>query len=60
MASGLKVTMSVLAKTQNEAAVRVLLGALDVSDPDVQIAALQAILTRRSATAERELLRRWH
>jgi hypothetical protein len=60
VASGLKLTMSVLAKTHNEAAVRVLLGALDASEPDVQISALRAILARRSASAERELLRRWH
>ncbi|HUG66152.1 MAG TPA: HEAT repeat domain-containing protein [Pirellulaceae bacterium] len=60
MTSGLKATMSVLAKTPNEAAVRVLLGALDASDRGVQIGALRAILARRSAVAERELIRRWH
>jgi HEAT repeat protein len=52
--------MSVLAKTHNEAAARLLLGAIDASDGDVQISALRAILTRRSAVAERELIRRWH
>ncbi|MDA1054264.1 MAG: HEAT repeat domain-containing protein [Planctomycetota bacterium] len=60
MAGGLEVTFSVLAKTQNEAAVRVLLGALDVSDRSVQIGVLRALLARRSATGQRELLRRWH
>ena len=57
---GLEVTFSVLAKTQNEAAVRVLLGALDVPDRSVQVGALRALLARRSATGQHELLRRWH
>lgn len=52
--------MSVLAKTQNEAAVPVLLSALEASDQNVRLSALRAILARRSAVAERELIRRWH
>ncbi|MEO8494425.1 MAG: HEAT repeat domain-containing protein [Planctomycetota bacterium] len=60
MADGLDVTLSVLAKTQNEAAVRLLLGALDAPDREVQVGALRALLARRSVTGQRELLGRWH
>lgn len=60
VADGLELTFSVLAKTQNEAAVRVLLDALDSQDRDVQVGALRAMLARRSPTAQRELLDRWH
>ena len=60
MAGGLEKTFSVLAKTQNEAAVRILIGALDASDRNIQVCALRALLARRSAEGQRELLRRWH
>ncbi len=60
MTGGLELTFSVLAKTQNEASVRVLLDALDASDRDVQVGALRALLARRSPAGQRELLDRWH
>jgi HEAT repeats len=60
VAAGLETTFSVLAKTQNEAAARVLLRGIDVSDRDVQIGALRALLARRSAAGQRELVGRWH
>lgn len=60
MPTGLDATFSVLAKSQNEAAVQVLLSALDVQDRSVQLGALEAILKRRSVAGHRELLRRWH
>ncbi|MBC8350512.1 MAG: HEAT repeat domain-containing protein [Planctomycetes bacterium] len=60
MASGLELTFSILSKTQNEAAVAVLLNALDSTDRNVQAGALGAVLSHRSPTGHRELLRRWH
>ena len=60
MAGGLEITFSVLAKTQNEAAVRMLLHALDASHRGVQVGALRALLARRSPAGQRELLCRWH
>lgn len=60
MTTGLETTFSILEKTQNEAAVRVLLDALDVSDRTVQTEALRALLARKSVSGHRELLKRWH
>ncbi len=60
MSDGLELTFSVLAKTRNEAAVPVLLDALDAPDRSVQVGALRALLARRSAAGQRELLDRWH
>lgn len=60
MAGGLDVTFSVLKKTPNEAAVRVLLGGLDVPNCVVQVGALRGLLARRGATGLHELIRRWH
>jgi len=56
---GLDVTFKVLGKTRNEAAVDVLLPALDGAHQAVQDGALGAMLSRRGGAAQRELLRRW-
>lgn len=60
MAKGLDLTYSVLAQSQNEAAARLLLSALDAKDKRLQFGALRALLTRRSTIADRALIQRWH
>ncbi|HUT09488.1 MAG TPA: HEAT repeat domain-containing protein [Thermoguttaceae bacterium] len=60
MSEGLATTFRVLAETDNEAAVRVLITALDSPYPSIQEAALKAILARRSPAGGRELLARLH
>jgi len=57
---GLATTFRVLAETDNEAAVRVLIPALDSPYRPIQEAALRAILVRRSPAGGRELLARLH
>jgi HEAT repeat protein len=59
MSGGLQTTMKVLGETANEAAVAVLLAALDSRDHSVQEAALRTLVLRRSLAAEIEVLRRW-
>lgn len=58
MSEGLATTFGVLGKTANEAAVRVLLAALDSPHTSVQEGALAALLKRRSTAGGREILRR--
>jgi len=58
--TGLKKTLELLAKTANEAAIGVLIPALDSTLPEIQIGALQAILDRRSPAGQREVLKRLH
>ena len=58
VSDGLATTLNVLQKTDNEAAVRVLVPALDSPDPDIQDGALKALLLRRSKAGHREILRR--
>ena len=60
MSEALATTFRVLAKTDNEAAVRVLTAGLDSPHAEIQEGSLQAILTRRNPTGARELLRRLH
>lgn len=60
VSEGLATTFRVLAKTENEAAVRVLTAALDSPHTAIQQGALGAILARRSPAGGRELLRRLH
>ncbi|HEX3656018.1 MAG TPA: HEAT repeat domain-containing protein [Pirellulales bacterium] len=60
MNRGLATTLDVLAKTTNEAAVEVLIPALDSPRREIQEAALQAILTRRNVAGQREIIRRLH
>ena len=60
MSDGLPTTFRVLTKTDNEAAVRVLIPALDSPHESIQQGALKAILTRRSLAGRREILRRLH
>ncbi|MFZ5833560.1 MAG: HEAT repeat domain-containing protein [Planctomycetota bacterium] len=55
---GLATTFTVLGRTANEAALAVLLPALDAAAPTVQDAALTAILKRRNPTGLPEILRR--
>jgi HEAT repeat protein len=55
---GLATTLRLLKETDNEAAVRVLVPALDSADPRIQEGALVALLNRRNPAAGREILRR--
>jgi len=59
MAGGLQTTLKVLGETANEAAVAVLLAALDARDHSIQEAALRTLVLRRSLAGELEVLRRW-
>lgn len=58
MTVGLQATFQVLGKTENEAAVPLLLAALDSPAPRIQHAAVRAIMERRSPLGLRELIRR--
>ncbi len=55
---GLATTFQLLAKTENEAALGVLLPALDCPQAAIQEGALAALVERRSPAAGREILRR--
>jgi HEAT repeat protein len=57
---GLQTTFKLLSKTENEAAVQVLLPALDSAQRPIQEAALRAILERRSLVGQHEIVRRMH
>lgn len=57
---GIERTLSVLAETKNEAALPVLISALDSSDMTIQEGAIRALLARRSPIGQRELLSRLH
>lgn len=58
MAGGIDITLGVLTRTKNEAALPVLVAALDGGDPQFAPAAFDALLARRGAALE-ELLARW-
>ena len=57
---GLKTTLELLATSENEAAVQVLLPGLDSPIERIRDDALGAILARRSAAGQREVVRRLH
>jgi len=59
MSKGLETTITTLAATDNEAAVPLLLAALDLPVNAVCDAAMQALLMRQSNVAAAEILRRW-
>jgi len=56
--NGLSITLDLLTSTNNEAAVKVLIPALDCPNPVVQEGALIALLKRRTAAGGREILDR--
>ena len=58
MSSGLATTFSVLSKTDNESAVRILLPALDSPNATIQEGALSALLNRRNPSGLGEILSR--
>jgi HEAT repeat protein len=58
MSGGLATTFRVLTKTENEAAVPVLIPALDSPDAAIQEGALTALLFRRNQAGQREIVRR--
>ncbi len=60
MADGLQTTLKLLAQTDNEASVNVLIAALDATDMQIQEEALRALLKRRSHAGGREILQRLH
>jgi HEAT repeat protein len=57
---GLQRTLAVLAETKNEAALTILIPALDSSDETIQESTLRTIIARRSPIGQREVLRRLH
>src|SRR3569623_1052650 len=57
--AGLATTFDFLANTDNEAAAPVLVAALDAAQREVRDLALTALLARRNAAAELNVLRRW-
>lgn len=57
---GLKTTLELLKRTHNDAAVRVLVPALDSPSEAIREGALAAVLRRRNAEGHREALRRLH
>lgn len=60
MSDGLATTFRLLRETQNEAATRVLIPALDSRFPLIRDAALAALLSRRSPAGHREVVSRLH
>lgn len=52
-------TLELLARTTNESAVSVLMAALKSSDVAVQDGALEALINRRTGSAQSELVRHW-
>jgi len=60
MSAPLATTFRVLAETENDAAVRVLIAALDSPHTAIQEGALKAVLARGSPAGGRELIRRLH
>jgi len=60
MGRGLATTFHLLAKTKNEAAVSLLISALESRHPVIEQGALGALLDRRSGAAGREILKRLH
>jgi HEAT repeat protein len=60
LSSGLDATFRALASSDNEAAVPVLIAALDLAQHETREAAFVALLARHSEAAELEVLRRWN
>lgn len=60
MSKGLSTTFEIFSKTKNEAAVNVLVPALESPHPQIQEGALRSILDRRSVVGGREIVRRLH
>jgi HEAT repeat protein len=60
VSQGLEKTFEILGATRNEAAVAVLIPALDSPRPADAERALRALLKRRSPAGQREIVRRWH
>lgn len=60
MSRGLETTFELLAATRNEAAVHVLVPALDSPYPAIRHGAVRALLARRSHTGQREIVARLH
>ncbi len=60
METALEKTLKLFSKTKNEAAIGVLIPALDSPHPEVQEGALRALLSRNSPSGQREVLRRLH
>jgi hypothetical protein len=59
LSGGVEITFGILAHTSNEAAIGVLVAALDSGHRDVQEGAIRALLERRNTEGHRELVRRW-
>ncbi len=59
MSEGLTTTLKCLAETNNEAAVDLLVQALDSAEPAIQEGAVRALLARKSKAGHRQLLHRW-
>lgn len=59
MKTGFEKTFEVLAATNNEAATKVLVEALDSADREIQSSALRSLVKRRSPQGHAQLLHRW-
>lgn len=60
VSEGLQTTFELLAQTENEAAVEILMPALDSPAQAIQQGALRSLLERRSLAGQREILNRLH
>ncbi len=60
MKTGIETTLQLLTETANEAAVPLLLDALDSTSPEIQEGALRALLGRRRGSGQSEIIRRWN
>ncbi len=60
MTKGLETTFRLLTKTKNEAAVGLLIPALDAAQPAIQEQALRALLDRHCTAGHKEVVRRLH
>jgi HEAT repeat protein len=60
VSNGLATTLRLLTQTKNEAAVGILIPALDCAHEAIQDGALQSLLERRSEAGQKEVVRRLH
>jgi hypothetical protein len=57
---GIKATLKLLEETRNEAAISVLAHGLAVADPTIRESSVRSLLSRRSETALKAIVQRWH
>ncbi|MEY4567534.1 MAG: hypothetical protein RLY14_2504 [Planctomycetota bacterium] len=57
---GIKATLKLLEETRNEAAISLLAHGLAVADPTIRESSVRSLLSRRSETALKAIVQRWH